>query len=284
MVPPRHIKRVFLIPSVALGLAVVALPGISLAKAQKSPQVEVTTGAISGMSVAPRDAAPDYRVLWPGHRMVTGTVDSISAGIIRVNTGELLPRFLSQREAAEKGVLPLKRGDKLQVVLNDQNMVVDYHLPGQERWHRIIRGRLAQPLPVGQEWAVIRQDGNTEEAFSVRPLARSKVSAIPVNVPALFLTDGANRIVDATFGSEEGMLRQTADWKRTPPKAVYRRVDGTLLRTADRVWIHTAEGQEESFETRPYVRERLSALPGGSSVTLLLDDEDKVADLAKPPV
>jgi hypothetical protein len=161
--------------------------------------------------------------------MVTDTVDSISGGIIRVNTGELLPRFLSQREAAEKGVLPLKRGDKLQVVLNEQNIVVDYHLLGQERWHRIIRGRLAQPLPVGQEWAVIRQE-NTEEAFSVRPLARSKVSAIPVNIPAIFLTDEANRIVDATFGSEDGLLRQTADWKRTPPKAVYRRVDGTLLR------------------------------------------------------
>ena len=268
----------------SLVLAIVALPSVGFAELETSPQVETTTGAVSGMSTEPRDGAREYRVLWPGHRIVTGTVDSISGGVIRVNTGELLPRFLSQREAVEKGVLPLKRGDKLQVVLNEQNLLVDYHRFGEERWHRIIRGRLAQALPVGQEWAVIRQEGNTEEAFSVRPLARSKVSAIPVDVPAIFLTDEANRIVDATFGSEEGLVRQTAAWKRTPPKAPYRRVDGTLLRAADRIWIHTSDGKEQSFETRPYVRDKLTALAGGSSVILLLDDEDKVADLATPPV
>ena len=170
----------------SLVLAIVALPSVGFAELETSPQVETTTGAVSGMSTEPRDGAREYRVLWPGHRIVTGTVDSISGGVIRVNTGELLPRFLSQREAAEKGVLPLKRGDKLQVVLNEQNLLVDYHRLGEERWHRIIRGRLAQALPVGQEWAVIRQEGNTEEAFSVRPLARSKVSAMPVDVPAIF--------------------------------------------------------------------------------------------------
>jgi hypothetical protein len=284
MVTPHHINLVSLTRSIALALAIVASPHAGLADDQTSPHVEDTSGSVSGMSTERRDGAPDYRVLWPGHRLLTGTVESITGGVIRVNTGELLPRFLSQREAAEKGVLPLKRGDKLQLVFNEQNLVVDYHLPGQERWHRIIRGRLAQPLPVGHEWAVIRQEAGTEEAFSVRPLARAKVSAIPINVPAIFLTDGANRIVDATFGTEEGLLRQTADWKRTPPKSTYRRVDGTLLRTADRVWIHTSDGQEQSFETRPYVREKLTALPGGSSIILLIDDEDKVADLARQPV
>lgn len=284
MVTPHHIDPISVTPCLTLALAIVALPTVGLADDLASPHVETTTGVVSGMSTEQRDGAPDYRVLWPGHRLLTGTVDSISGGLVRVNTGELLPRFLSQREAAEKGVMPLKRGDKLQVVLNEQNLVVDYHLPGQERWHRIIRGRLAQPLPVGHEWAVIRQEAGTEEALSVRPLARAKVSAIPVNVPAIFLTDGANRIVDATFGSEEGLLRQTADWKRMPPKATYRRVEGTLLRIEDRVSIRTAEGKEQSFETRPYVREKLTALPGGSSITLLLDDEDKVADLAKPSV
>ena len=131
---------------------------------------------------------------------------------------------------------------------------------------------------------MIRQEGGAEEAFSVRPLARSKVSAMPINVPALFLTDEFNRIVDATFGSDENLLRQTADWKRTPPKATYRRVDGTLMRAADKVWIHTSDGKEQGFETRSYVREKLTALPRGCSVTLLLDDKDKVADLSRPPV
>lgn len=45
----------------------------------------------------------------------------------------------------------------------------------------------------------------------MRPLARSKVSAIPVRAPAVFLTDETNKIIDATFGSEGALQRQTAD-------------------------------------------------------------------------
>lgn len=270
--------------AIALGLAIVALPSLSLANNASEPRVEVTTGSVAGMSTERRHDAGDYRVLWPGHRMLSGTVESISGGVVRVNTGELLPRFLSYKEAVEKGVLALKKGDKLQLVLNDQNLVVDYHLMGQERWHRIIRGRLAQPLPVGHEWAVVRQEEGAEEAFSVRPLARSKVSAIPVNVPAIFLTDEANKIVDATFGSEDVLRRQTSEWKKTPPKAPYRRLAGNLLRAPGHILIKTEDGKEESYEVRPYLQEKLAATPEGASVILLLDDENKVSDLAKPPV
>ena len=59
------------------------------------------------------------------------------------------------------------------------------HLHGQEAWHRILRGELAQALPVGEEWAVTRTEGRREEAFSVRRLARNNISAIPVNAPAV---------------------------------------------------------------------------------------------------
>jgi hypothetical protein len=58
---------------------------------------------------------------------------------------------------------------------------------------------------------VIRHDEGHEEAFAVRPLARSKVSSIPVNVPAIFLMDEANKIIDASFGSEEVLYRRTTE-------------------------------------------------------------------------
>jgi hypothetical protein len=171
--------------------------------AQTNPTVEKTTGPVSGLAVEhQQQTAKEYRVRWPGHRIVTGTVESVIGDVVKVNTGELLPRFLSGKEATDKGLPPLKRGDQIKVAINDQNLMVDYHLVGQEPWHRILRGQLAQALPVGQEWAVIRTDRGPQQALSVRPLARSKVSAIPLNVPAVFLTDETNKIIDATFGSD----------------------------------------------------------------------------------
>jgi len=206
-------------------------------------------------------------------------VESLSGDQVKVNTGELLPRFLSVKEAADKGLPPLKRGDGLQLAINDHNLVVDFHLGGHDTWHRIIRGQLAQPLPVGQEWAVIRTEAGKEEAFAVRPLARSKVSAIPVNAPAIFLTDEANKIIDASFGTEKILTHQTAEWKKSPPKAPYRRIEGTLLRSPGWVTIKTPEGKEELFEVRPYLQDKLSKAEG-RSVVVLLDDEDKISDVA----
>jgi hypothetical protein len=45
-----------------------------------------------------------------------------------------------------------------------------------------------------------------------------------------------------------------------------------------------SDGKEQSFEIRPHMQEKLSTAREGSSVILLLDDENKVSDLAKPPV
>jgi hypothetical protein len=177
----------------------------------------------------------------------------------------------------------LKKGDEVQLAVNDENLVVDYHLLGQEVWHRIIRGRLAQPLPVGHEWAVIRTDRGKEEAFAVRPLARSKVSAIPINVPAIFLTDEANKIIDATFGSEEALQQQTSAWKKSPPKAPYRLVEGTLMRSPGWVMVKTTDGHNQMYEVRPYLQEKLAHASEGMPVILMVDEENKVADLAEPP-
>jgi hypothetical protein len=253
----------------------------SVGHAQSNPTVEKTGGPVSGLSVEHPQTAQEYRVLWPGHRIVTGTVEAVVGDLVKVSTGELLPRFLSAKEAAEKGVPPLNKGDQLQLAINDQNLVVDYHLTGRKLWHRIIRGRLAQPLPVGHEWAVIRTDRGNEEAFSVRSLVRSKVSAIPVNTPAVFLTDEANKIIDATFGTEQVLQQQTREWKKSPPKAAYRRIEGTLVRSPGWVIIKTQDGKDQAYEVRPYIQEKLAKSPEGGSVILMVDDDNKVSDLAE---
>jgi hypothetical protein len=97
---------------------------------------------------------------------------------------------------------------------------------------------------------VIRTDRGQEQALSVRPLARSKVSAIPLNVPAVFLTDETNKIIDATFGSDAMLQRQTGEWKKSPPKAPYRRIEGTLLRSPGWVIIKTPDGRDQAYEVR----------------------------------
>ncbi len=255
----------------------------ALAWGAEQSSVATTTAVNNGMSVIREQESKEYRVLWPGHRILTGTVESVSEDVVKVNTGELMPRVLSMKEAKDKGLPPLKKGEQLQVVVNDQNIVVDYHPAGHSMWHRIIRGQLAQPLPLGQEWAVIRTDEGKEEAFRVRPLARAKVGAIPTNVPAVFLTDEANKIIDATFGGEDAIQRKTGEWKRSPPKAPYRRVEGVVVRSPGWVMVKTPDGKDQMFEVRPFAQEKLSKAGEGAPVVLMVDDENKVSDVARPP-
>ena len=253
--------------------------GVGGPQAQEQRRVEQTLEPQHGLSVNSEKPREGYRVLWPGHRILGGTVESVHGDLVKVNTGEVVSRFLSAKEALEKGLPQLKRGDRLELAVNDHNIVVDYHFTGQSVWHRIIRGQLAQALPVGQEWAVIRTEDGKDEAFAVRPLARSKVSAIPIHAPAIFLVDESNKIIDATVGSETALQKQTADWKKSPPKAPYHRVEGTVVRSPGWVVIKTVDGKEQTYEVRPYLRDKL-AKAEGQSVVVLLDDENKISDVA----
>jgi hypothetical protein len=95
----------------------------------------------------------------------------------------------------------------------------------------------------------------------------------------MFLTDESKKIIDATFGNESALQRQSAEWKKSPPKAPYHRIEGTLVRSPGWVVIKTADGKEQTYEVRPYVREKL-AKAEGQSVVVLLDDENKISDVA----
>jgi hypothetical protein len=101
-----------------------------------------------------------------------------------------------------------------------------------------------------------------------------------VNAPAVFLTDEANKIIDATFGSDAALQRQTSEWKKSPPKAPYRRIEGTLLRSPGWVIIKTPDGRDQAYEVRPYIQEKLAKAPQGGTVILMVDDDNKVSDLA----
>ena len=237
------------------------------------------------LGTPPVQAAHSNEILLPDDRLVVGVVNEVKDNEIRVNTGELMPRFLPLKEGKQDQGRPLIKGDLVEIWVNNQDLVVDYHPLDTLGWHRIIRGTLVQPLAVDQEWAVIKPAKGKEEAFAIRPLAKSKVAALPVGEVALFLIDKANKIVDATFGSEEALQRTIQGWRGSPPTGVDREITGTLVesRSSNQVTIRTSDGAQRTFEARAFVQKKLSDLARGKRVILLIDGEGKVTDVAIPP-
>jgi hypothetical protein len=246
-----------------------------------APSRSFGNAGTSGMT--PTDRHNGNLVLLPDDRLVVGRVEEVTADQVKVNTGEMTLRYLPLKEAIQNGVRPLIRGDLVEIWVNNQDLVVDYHPLDTLGWHRIIRGSLAQHLGDDQEWAVIRNAQEKEEAHAVRPLARSTVAALPIGSPALFLIDRANKIVDATFGNEEELQRAANGWQGSPPENVDRQVPGSLTAIGDHtVTIRAHDGKQQTFEVRSFIKGRLTAIPKGTNVILLVDNDNKVTDVAVP--
>lgn len=232
-----------------------------------------------------QDQGESHQML-QGNRAVLGKVLAVTSDQIKVDIGEVQPRFLPLRPAQEKNFPALKDGENLIIVVNDQNLIVDYHpLDYPSSSHKILRGEIAQNLPIGQDRVVIKEGGK-EQAFEIRSQARNKIAAIPVGTPALFLIDETDKVVDATF-SNIGSVQQAHQNPelKSPIKGAHKQIDGTIVQplTADRITIRTGEGSERPFEVRGVIQDKLSNLRKGESVILLVDKEDKVIDVAIPP-
>ena len=216
-----------------------------------------------------------------GDRIIFATVEEIRGGQARVDTGEIQPRYLPMNVRKGKGLPELKKGDRVEITVNDQNLIVDIHVVGEESHHRILLGDLAQPLITGHEKAVIRTEDGQEESYFVRPLARSKVASVPVGAHAVFLLDEMQQIVDVTYGSAEAVAEAQQLWqKKSPPKASFSRVTGVILKPLDSniIIIQTEGGSEQSYEVRPIPQKNLAKLSKGETVVLFVDDENKVTD------
>src|SRR5437899_8878230 len=101
-------------------------------------------------------AAKGNEIVLPDDRLVVGMVEEVGDHEVKVNTGELMPRFLPLKEGRQDQGRPLIKGDLVEIWVNNQDLVVGYHPLDTLGWHRIIRGSLVQPLAVDQEWAVIK--------------------------------------------------------------------------------------------------------------------------------
>jgi len=219
----------------------------------------------------------------PGNRTLLGTVEEVRSDQARVNTGEGQPRFVPMNVRKDKGLLDLKKGDQVEITVNDQNLLVDVHKAGEASHHRIIRGQLAGPLETGHETAVIKTENGQEESHQVRPVARSKVASIPVGAEVTFLIDELDKIVDVTMGTTDSVHHAAElGQQKSPLKGNLRQVVGVIAKPlkGNTIVIRTADGKEVSYEARPLIHERLAKLSSGQSATLLVDDEQKVTDVS----
>lgn len=235
------------------------------------------------MVFAAADLNERYHELLSGDRILLATVEEIRGGEAKADTGELQPRYLPMNVRKDKGLPALKKGDRVEITVNDQNLIVDIHLVGEESHHRILVGELAQPLITGQEKAVIRTEDGKEESHLVRPLARSKVASVPVGAHAVFLIDEMQGIADVTYGSVEAVKMAQHLWKKkSPPKASFSKVTGVILKPLDNntITIQTDEGQVHSYEVRSLVQSKVATLPKGKLIVLFVDDENKVTDVS----
>lgn len=282
-IPRQYRDRAWaLLMSLALLLGV---SSISTASAYAEPSGGVAEEVPAGKPFDPISLRSGQELL-SGDRLVIGTIIDIKGGQIQVQYPDSLqPRFLPLALAEEKG-MQVNKGDRVRMVFNEQQVLVDFHpLDQGEGQLRTLRGSVKEQMKVGQERVVIETDKKKTITYPVRPLIRSKVAAMPVGSPVLFLLDEADQIIDVTFGSEAALDRATREYGRmTKPKSTHARVDGTITKevTDGRVTVKTAEGKQRTYAVRPYAAKELSHARKGDQVTLLIDDDNQVLDVAKP--
>jgi hypothetical protein len=228
-----------------------------------------------------------------GERHIKGTVEHIKGDQLQLNTGELAPRFIPLKGAREKGFPEIKVGDVIELTLNDQNLLVDYHVldesgqpVGGRGKHQILKGKIAQPLVIGHDRALVRTEDGKERDFEIRTQARSKMASVPVGAEAVFMVDETNKIVDVNIASTQaGGHAGAMSEQKSPLKGAQQRILGTVVKPMqeDRITIRTREGQEQPFEVRPSMRDKIAALAKGEAVVLLVDGDNQVADVAVPP-
>lgn len=69
--------------------------------------------------------------LLSGDRVLLGIVDEVRGDQARINIGEGQPRFIPMGVRRDKGLPDLNKGDFVQITVNDQNLLVDVHMPGE---------------------------------------------------------------------------------------------------------------------------------------------------------
>ena len=224
--------------------------------------------------------------LLPGNRVVFGTVVEVRSNQAKITTSGGQPRYVPMNVRKYKRLPELKKADLVEITLNDQNLLVDVHKAGESRHHQVVRGQLAGPLVTGHDKAMLRTARGVEQCHLIRPVARSKVASIPIGAEAIFLIDELDKIVDVTMESVDAVHR-AAELRllKSPLKGNLTQVLGEILKPVkdNRIVIRTEAGTEHSYEVCPLIQVRVETLSEGDVAVFLVNDDNKVADIAFVP-
>ena len=196
--------RILPMTFLALALSLMALLALSLSSMPPS----------LALSESDQKAQNARGMLLPGEQIILGTVQHIKSDVIQVNIGNPEPLFLSLRAAAKKGITSIQPGDTLKIVVSDQSQFIDFFQADYPGWDRTLKGHLLQPLIGDHQWAVIQTEKGANETYEVDEKARHTVMSIPVGMPAVFLLNKENILIDATFGNEGALLHTLARWSK----------------------------------------------------------------------
>jgi hypothetical protein len=264
--------------SIVLAALAVAVSQGAVWSAESAKETPQAKGASQGAG-AERIISEATDNLLPGNRLVLGRIDKIKSEQIEVDIGNPQPLYVPLKPAQRKGQ-SFKEGDPILVTLNDHNAVVDFHHPGEESHHQVLRGKLSTPLTVGLDKAVI-ETGQGQKTFVVAERAKGKLTAIPVGVEALFLADETGELVDAQLASREA-VQASAENKKARIKGAHAQLRAVFQGTGDDGHITISEqGRERQVPVRPPLA-KLEDLKPGQEVVLLMDDQGYVMEIATP--
>jgi hypothetical protein len=127
------------------------------------------------------------------HREVPGYVSKIQSGLIYLKIpGAIQHRTLEMKRAERLGINDVKPGDELLVVLDEDNLVIDVHVPGQPTRHRIVEGTLVEKLPKEIKVATAK----ATETFKLDPVAVGKLPQFKANQRIDLELDESGMVVD----------------------------------------------------------------------------------------
>ncbi|MGE0646207.1 MAG: hypothetical protein AB7P24_21355 [Nitrospira sp.] len=153
--------------------------------------------------------------LLPGDRTVFGTVEAIQGEQIKVDYEDSLqPRYLPVSVASAKG-MEFQPGDRVKMVFNEQQVLVDFHPLGHKGdHHTLLMGTVSEQMPVNQDAVTVKTEDGRTHSYPLRPLIRSKMAAVPIGVPAVFLVDETNHIMDVTFGDRSALETVKGEYRQ----------------------------------------------------------------------
>jgi hypothetical protein len=140
----------------------------------------------------PADASSATEEQHGSHKQVTGVVIQKS-GALAVKAPDGGTYQVNPNVARRHGHEPFKEGDEVTVLVDENNLVIDIHLKGQEAGHQFVTGKLIYVGKMKKEIKLQTSEG--EKVFPLEKL-EVKTGAIPEGTQVTVELNEAGTVID----------------------------------------------------------------------------------------